>query len=121
MAYVNDYILDNGITALADGDEIHILSAIPTSYAEAVSLSLGNKTSPVISAPADGDPDGRSVEISAFADGTVNVTGTAVWWALLDTGGTRYLAGNAISPTEDVVATTTFSFSTTDIRIPDAT
>lgn len=119
MGYLNDYILDNGLNALADGDVLYVCSDEPTSYAECVSLALGNKATPTISAPANGDPNGRSVTISGFSDGDTTTTGDAVWWALVDVGNTRYLAGGEIDPAEAVVATVDFTLSDITINIPD--
>lgn len=119
MAYLNDHILDNGLSALADGDVLYICSDEPTSYAECVSLALGNKPTPTISAPADGTPNGRAVTISGFSDGDSTGTGDAVWWALVDVSATRYLAGGPIDPEEAVVATVDFTMADITIRIPD--
>lgn len=120
MAYLSDYILDNGLNALADGDVLYICSDEPTEYAECVSLALGNKPTPTISAPFDGDPGGRSVSISGFADGDTTGTGNAVWWALVDVSATRYLAGGPIDPEEAVVEAIDFTMDDITINIPDA-
>jgi len=120
MAYLSNYILDNGLAALADTTQLYICSAEPTSFAEATSFALGNKASPALQPIADATPDGRKVVISAFTDGTVNEDGTAVWWALVDTVNSRYLAGADITPNQAVTASTSFSFTATAIRIPAA-
>lgn len=119
-SYLNPYILDNGLAALTDATGLYICSAEPTSFAEATSFALGHKSSPTLTGPADATPDGRKMTIAAFTDGAVDLDGTVIWWALVDTVNSRYLAGGEVTPNQSVVASTTFSFSATTIRIPAA-
>lgn len=122
MAYLNDYVLDAALSILdLEVNRLHICSTEPTTYTEAtVTYNLGFKTTPTVSAPADRTPNGRKVTISSFTDGTVNVNGTAAYWALADTSNTRLLATGSLSATQVVTSGNTFSLSAFDIGIPDA-
>lgn len=119
MSFLNDDVRDDGLQVLTDATSkvLHICSAEPTSRAEAISLSLGSKTSPTVGAPQDGDTNGRKVVISAITDGSVTVTGTAAYWALID--GTRLLATQALASTQAVTNGNPWTLAATDITIPD--
>ena len=99
MAYLNDRVLDNGLSALtSEADELIICSAEPATFAEAdATYALGSKASPTVGAPAARAPSGRKVTVSAITDGTVFATGTATHWALVDTSNSRLLAANSLS------------------------
>lgn len=105
MASFHDDVYDNGLAELSDdGDELHLCSAEPTSYAEATSTySLGSKSSPSVAAPADRGGGGRECVISAIDDGTVSSNGTVTHWALVDTVGSRLLATKAVSSSKAIV------------------
>lgn len=123
MPYLNDRVLDNGLTVLdTEANELHICSQEPTTYAEAVTTyTLGNKSTPTVGAPADGTPNGRAVTVSAISDGTVTGNGTATHWALVDTINSRLLAASSLAA--GVAVTTgageTFSLASFTIRKPD--
>jgi hypothetical protein len=122
MAFLNDRVLDNGLTVLdTEANRLDICSAEPTSYAQATSsLTLGNKTSLSIGAPADRAPDGRKVTVAAISDGTVTATATATHWAITDTGNSRLLATGALSASQVVTSGNIFTLGAFDIGIPDA-
>lgn len=123
MPFLNDRVLDNGLSVLdTEADELHICSQEPTTYAEAVTTySLGNKAAPTVGAPADGSPNGRAVTVSAISDGTVTANGTATHWALVDSVNSRLLAAESLA--SGVAVTTgageTFSLGSFTIRKPD--
>jgi hypothetical protein len=76
MAYIHPDVLDDGLQVLTDEvDTLHYCSAEPTSYATAVSLSLGNKATPTVGAPAAATPTGRRVIVSAVVDGAATAAG----------------------------------------------
>ena len=122
MAKLNDDARDNGLQQITDRvDEIHICSQEPTTFTEASSTyTLGNKTSPTISAPQDGDTNGRKVEASAFSDGSVTATGTATHWAWVDTVNSILYATEALSSSQSVTSGNTFSLDAHAATIPDA-
>ena len=120
MAYLDNEVYDNGLSALAGTNRVlHICGTEPTTYAQATSTyTLGNKTSPTVGSPANRSGGGREVTISAITDGTVTGTGTAGFWALVDTGNTRLLAVEALSATQAVTEDNTFTLTAITVGIP---
>ncbi len=121
MAFLSDNVLDNGIQYIdTNCDNLFICSTEPTTYTEAITTyALGNKNSVTIAAPTDGTPNGRSVEIAAITDGTVSATGTAAFWALVDSSGTELIATNDLGSTQAVTSGNTFTLNAFMVRIPD--
>ena len=121
MATLNDRVFDNGLTVLdTEVNVLHICGTLPTTYAEATSTyTLGNKTSPTVSAPSDRTGGGRKVTVSAITDGSVTATGTAVYYALCDTVNSRMLAQGSLSASQAVTNGNTFTLGAFDIGIPD--
>lgn len=122
MAYLNDRVLDNGLTVLdTEANRLDICSQEPTSYAEAtITYTLGNKTSLSVGSPADRSPDGRKVTVAAITDGTVTGTDDATHWAITDTSNSRLLATGSLSASQAVTSGNTFTLAAFDIGIPDA-
>ena len=120
-ATLGDRVFDNGLTVLdTEANRIDITSAQATTYAEATTtFTLGNKTTPTISAPADRAGGGRKVTVSAITDGTVTATGTAAWIAIVDTANSRLLATQALSASQAVTNGNVFTLPAFDIGIPD--
>lgn len=87
MAYLNNEVLDNGLTQLTAVTRIDICSALPSTYAEATDddtgLSLGFYTGLTVTGPEDATP-GRRVVIGAATEGDVTKTGSATHWAITD-------------------------------------
>lgn len=121
MSYLNDRVLDNGLTVLdTEANRLDICSAEPTTYAQATSTyTLGNKTSLSVGAPGDRSPSGRKVTVAAITDGTVTGTNTATHWAITDTGNSRLLAAGALSASQAVTSGNTFTLAAFDVGIPD--
>ena len=121
MATLNDRVFDNGLTVLdTEVNVLHICGTLPTTYTEATSTyTLGNKTSPTVSAPSDRTGGGRKVTVSAITDGNVTGTGTAVYYALCDTSNSRMLAQGSLSASQAVTSGNTFTLGAFDIGIPD--
>lgn len=122
MGYLHDDVLDDGLQVITDNaNRLDICSALPTTYAEATSTyTLGNKTSPTVGAPSDRTGGGRKVTISAITDGSVTGTGTAGYYAITDTVGSRLLAAQAMVATQSVTSGNEFVTDAVDIGIPDA-
>ena len=122
MAYLNDDVLDAALDHIdTHGGRMDICSQEPANYTEATSTyTLGNKTSPTVSTPQDGDTNGRKVVISAISDGSVTGTGTASHWALSKTTATTaLLAAQSLSSSQAVTSGNTFTLTEIDITIPD--
>lgn len=122
MSLVADRCLDAALQVLtSEVNRLDICSSEPTTYTQATSTyTLGNKTSPTVGSPADASPNGRKVTVSAITNGTVTGTGTAGYWALVDTGNSRLLAAGPLSSTQAVTSGNTFTLTAFDVRIPDA-
>lgn len=122
MPFINDRVFDNGLTVLdTEANRLDICSLEPVTYASATSThTLGNKTSPTVSAPTDRSPSGRMVTVSAITDGTVTGSGTASHWALTDTVNSRLLATGALSAPQGVTSGNVFTLAAFNIGIPDA-
>ena len=120
-AYLNDRVFDNGLTVLdTEADKLYIDSTQATTYTEAITTyALGVKNTPTVSAPADRTGGGREVTVSAITDGSVTGTGTAGFFALVDSANTRLLAAGPLSATQSVTSGNTFTLTSFKIGIPD--
>lgn len=122
MPYINDSILDSleSIESTA-GIRVDICyTSEPTTYAEATSTkSCGNKTGLTTTAIAAGAVDGRKVDTPAITDGSVTATQTAGWWAITDGSSVLHAAG-ALSSSQAVTNTNTFTLDAISITIRDA-
>ena len=123
MPFLHDTALDALLNDVyANGESLHICSALPGTYAEATSTySLGEKTSPTINAQSDRGGGGREVVIDAITDGAVDVTGTADYWAIVkDSATSRLLAAGDLSSPQAVTNGNTFTLTSFAIGVPDA-
>lgn len=121
MATLNDRVFDNGLSVLdTEANAIHVTSQEATDYTDAVSTSsLGNSTSLSIAAPSDRAGGGRKVTVAAITDGSITGTGTASYYAIVDTSNTRLLATGALTASQSVTSGNTFTLATFDVGIPD--
>jgi hypothetical protein len=121
MATLGNRVFDNGLTVLdTEANRIDICSAEPTTYDQATSkYSLGNSTSLSIGAPQDRSGGGREVVVAAISDGSVTGTGTAAFYAIVDTANSRLLATGSLSASQSVTSGNTFTLSSVTIGIPD--
>lgn len=122
MPFIADRVLDNGLTVLdTEANRLDICSSEPTTYTAATStVTLGNKTSLSVGAPAARSPSGRRVTVAAITDGSVTATGTATHWAITDTANSRLLATGSLSASQAVTSGNTFTLAAFDIGIPGA-
>lgn len=120
-AILHDRVFDNGLTVLdTEADKLYIDSTQATTYTEAITTyALGVKNTPTVSAPADRTGGGREVTVSAITDGSVTGTGTAGFFALVDSANTRLLAAGPLSATQSVTSGNTFTLTSFKIGIPD--
>lgn len=121
MATLADRVFDSGLGILnSEVNRLDICSQEPTTYTEATSTyTLGNKTSPTVSSPADRSGGGREVTVSAISDGSVTATGTATHFALVDTNNSRLLVAGALDSSESVTNGNTFTLTSFKVGIPD--
>ncbi len=122
MAFMTDNAFDAALNYIrTNTSALHICSAEPANYTEATSTyDLGNKASPTIGTPVNGDTSGRKIVMSAITDGSVTATGTAAAWAVVYATGTELLGAEALASTQAVTSGNTFSLTETDMGIPDA-
>lgn len=120
MASLHNDVYDNGLSTLtSNGNRLDLCSTEPTTYTQATSTyTLGNKTSPTISAPGNRSGGGRKVTVSAITDGTVTGTGTAAYYAVVDTVNSKLLAAGQLGASQAVTSGNTFSLTALDIGIP---
>jgi hypothetical protein len=123
MVMLNDRVLDNGLSVLTNEvTHLTICNAEPTNFNEAwTTYKLGSKTTPVISAPAARSGGGREVTVSAISDGSISVTGTAGFFALVDNVNSRLLAAKSLAASQAVTALNTFTLTQFKVGIPAAT
>lgn len=126
MAFLNDRVLDNGLTVLdTEANRLDITHTEATTYTQATSTyTVGNKTSPTVSAPQDRSGGGREVVVSAITDGEVTATSTgtgddAQYWALTDTVNSRLLAAGPLAAAQLVTDGNVFTLTQFAIGIPD--
>jgi len=120
MSYLNDRVLDNGLTILdTEANKLSICSQEPATYTEAnATYALGAKTSFSIGSPAARAPSGRKVTTSPITDGAVSANGTASHYGITDTGNSRLLAASSLSSSQVVSNGNAFSIGAFDIGIP---
>jgi hypothetical protein len=122
-ATLYDYVLDSGLDALqAEATDIVLLSAEPTSYAEAnATYALGRKVfgaGSCFTAAEARTPNGRKVASAAITDGAISADGTAAYWAVIDTVNSRLLAHGSLASGVAVTNGNSFSLDSFDIGIP---
>jgi len=115
--YIHDDVLDAALGIIDNATILHICSSQPANFAGIASVTLGNKSSPGFTGPANGDTSGRKITINAITDGSVTATGTASHFALADS--TRLLAAGDLASSQSVTSGNTFTLAAFDIEIPD--
>lgn len=122
MPYLNDRVLDNGLSVLdSEATHLHILGSEPATFAAVTAGTLGNATVS-IPAPAARTPSGRKVTVPAISAGNVTGAGSAsaTHWAIVDATNSRLLAANALAAPQTVTNGNTFSIAAFDIGVPGA-
>lgn len=124
MSSIGDVVFDEGLdqlnTTTGVANALHICSAEPTTYVEAITTyTLGNDDGNLaITGPADKGGGGREVTMTALAGGAVTGTGTVIFYAIVDTVGTALLAVGPVT-SQAVTSGNTFSLTSVTIGIPD--
>ncbi|MDY0227227.1 MAG: hypothetical protein RBR38_10400 [Desulfomicrobium apsheronum] len=120
-SYLDDYVLDNGLTVLdTEANALVICSQLPADYTGAnTTYKLGTKTTPAVTL-GNGATSGRKAAVAQITDGSVSATGTATHWALIDTANSRLLAASTLSASQSVTSGNTFTLPAFDaVTLPD--
>ncbi len=125
MPFLHPDVMDGGLQVLTDDiNQLHFLTEDPIDYDDALAVSVGVKTSPMVSAPQDragisSPDDGRMVEVAAVSGVATTGSGIISYWAALDTVGMRLLAaGTVVVPTAVRITVDTITASSFEIGIP---
>lgn len=99
MASLDNKVFDSGLSVISDdGNKFVVCSQEPLTFTEAnVTYKLGTKLTPTIAAPSDRTGGGREVIMSSFTNGTVDATGIATHYAILDTVNSLLLAAQSLT------------------------
>jgi len=121
--FIADYIFDLALAELdTNATHLYICSQAPVTFTEATTTyALGNKATPSIGAPTNGDSNGRKVVVAAITDGTVSGTATATHWAITKTGGSTLMATGPLAAPQSVTSGNVFTLAAFNITIADAT
>jgi hypothetical protein len=118
-AFLNDRVLDNGLTVLdTEVTGIHYCSSLPSDYAGTLTASLGNKTGISVGSPAARSPSGRKVTVAAVTNGSATASGTITHYALVDSVNSRLLAAQTVAVSKVVNNGDTITSPAFDIGIP---
>lgn len=123
MAFLDSAVLDSGLSALTgiSSPVLHICHTEPTTRANCLTNSVGNKSGITIGSPGSRTPNGRKVTISAITGGSVTATSTgssddAQYWAIID--GSKLWAAGSLASAQMVTSGNTFDLAAFDIGIP---
>jgi hypothetical protein len=135
MPTVQDYVLDNGLTALrSTSTTITVCTAEPATWTAATggATYLGMKRfgpgGVITAAIAAGSPNGRKVTTLAVTDGAISATSSspgAVAIAITDGDGvtannSRLLVTQTLSASQPVTSGNPFTLNAFDVRLPGA-
>ena len=123
MPFLDSTVLDSGLSSLTGivSPVLHLCHTEPTTRANALTNSVGNKTGISISSPGARTPNGRKVTVAAITAGTMTATSTgtsddAQYWAIID--GTKLWAASSLAAAQLVTSGNTFDLAAFDIGIP---
>lgn len=123
MAFLDSAVLDSGLSALTgiSSPVLHICHTEPTTRANTLTQTVGNKTGITIGSPGARTPNGRKVTISAITAGAITATSTgtsddAQYWAIID--GSKLWAAGSLAAAQMVTSGNTFDLAAFDIGIP---
>lgn len=123
MAFLDSAVLDSGLSALTgiSSPVLHLCHTEPTTRANTLTQTVGNKTGITIGSPVARTPNGRKVTISAITGGTITATSTgssddAQYWAIID--GSKLWAAGSLAAAQMVTSGNTFDLAAFDIGIP---
>lgn len=123
MAFLDSAVLDSGLSALTgiSSPVLHLCHTEPTTRANTLTQTVGNKTGITIGSPGARTPNGRKVTISAITAGSITATSTgtsddAQYWAIID--GSKLWAAGSLAAAQMVTSGNTFDLAAFDIGIP---
>lgn len=123
MSFLDSAVLDSGLSALTgiSTPVLHICHTEPTTRANALTNSVGNKSGITIGSPGARTPTGRKVTVAAVTDGDITATSTgasddAQYWAIID--GTKLWAAGTLASGQMVTNGNKFSTAAFDIGFP---
>jgi hypothetical protein len=116
-------VQEYGLNAFALANNIVICSAMPTSYANAVSLTLGTMAFGIGSCfgsitDYSGPPPGNQLSSVAVTAGSVTANGTPDCWAVLDDANSRLLAWGPLTGATAVTADQSWTLASFTIQVP---
>jgi len=119
-AYLDDKYQDVSLQAIKDDNEnLYILSAEPTEFADIATYKLGTKATPTISNPQAGDVSGRKLIVSAITDGVVDAAGDATWWCLADDSLSVLQVAQELTALVAIVTGSPFTLDALDCEFPN--
>lgn len=122
MAYLNDLILDNGLSFFAsNAEKVFMCSQEPSTYTQATNTyALGVSGDLTVGSPEDRTAGGRKVVIEAIADGVFTANGTASHYAVVDVSNGRLLSAAPLDSSQVVYTDNPFTMAEIEVAIDDA-
>jgi hypothetical protein len=115
MAYLNPRVQDFGLISLkTEADRVHVCTAEPATYADAVARSLGSH-GVQLSGPSRVSGTDRKVTVPEIFGGSIAGTGRATHWALVDSASGRLSAAGPLGTPQQVTAGNLFNLPSIDI------
>jgi hypothetical protein len=117
---LSPYAIDNGLNAFFAADQILMCSAVPTNYANAISLKLGGKTfgpGGTFTTPQAGSPAGRIVVSTPVTDGGIIANGAVVCWTAIDSVNSQWLASGVFAGSGAVTSGQAFALDSFAIHL----
>jgi hypothetical protein len=119
---ISDYALDGGMQVFPNKcDRIYVCTGPITSFATAISTSVGYKlfgAGNAFGGINNGAPSGRIVTSIPFVDGNITANGTANYWAAVDFADSQLLAYGVLSGAVAVTTGRLFGLSSFVIHEP---
>jgi len=117
---LDNTIYDGGLgvlTAETGTADLYLCSQVPTTVTEAnTTYKLATKLNVTISSPADATGV-RQVVVSAITDGTVDATGTATYWAVVNGAASVLMATGTLTASVAVTSGNTFTLDAINISM----
>jgi hypothetical protein len=122
MSNLHNDVYDDGLnTIVNNGDTLHLLSADPgLVYANIATYTLGNKSAPTINTP-ENHTTGRKITIDAITNGTTTDSGTASYYAVIDSVNAKILASGPLDSNVSLTSGVDFTTNSIYIAIPAPT
>lgn len=120
MATIADAVLDAALTYIVtNAERLVMCSSEPADYAGVASVTLGVKSAPTFTGPADRSGGGRQITIDAVTDGTSSAAGDPTHWALVDDTSSVLLVTGAETSANTLNESGEWSCGAIEIGIPD--